>query len=158
MTKEITKAFILQQMQDKFGLRELEPETFRFSEMVIPTYNIEKHLRLNETLFKDVSITSAAGFTFYTVPSTEKWSLNGYNVVFMASGAYKVTGLYIDRKLSLATSLYLDMTEGQTISYAVNLPKPCELEPGDKIRILVDDYTSTAYLRLYADVLKEEIR
>ena len=44
MTKEITKSFILQQIQDKFRLREFTAENFLFSETVIPIYNVENHL------------------------------------------------------------------------------------------------------------------
>ena len=161
MTKEITKAYILQQMQDKFGLRDLEPETFRFSEMVVPTYDIEKHIESATARFQTVSVTAGpAGYLFFTVSPTLRWTIQGYNIIFMAAGAYTVTGLYIVRALEkFADSfIYLDMTLGQSASYAVNLPKPLTLESGDKIYVYVDSYTSTANLRVYLDYVEETLR
>ena len=157
MTKEITKAFILQQLEDKFGLRELEPEKFRFGESVVPTYDIGSHVREWDVLYTTKSVTSATFFTFFEVPQTERWYLRGYNVVFMATGAYKVSGIYLDRGGNTFI-IYLDLKEGQTVSYAVNLPTVAVLNPGNALRILIDDYTSTADLRLYIDVQKETIR
>ena len=158
MSKEITKAFILQQMEDKFGLRELVPERFTFAENVVPVYEIEQHLEKTIVDYTDVSITSGpAGYLFFSIPENQKWKLRGYNVIFMAAGAYKVTGLYIRRQL-YDRLIYLDMTLGRTVSYSVNLPSPVVLEPGNKIYVYVDDYISTADLRLYIDYTMEEIR
>ena len=156
MTKEITKARIIQEIQDKFALRELEPEVFSFSELVIPTYDVEQHLLAWTAKYTTVSITSAAGFEFFEVPESEKWKLRRYDVVFMATGAYKVTGLYVTRKG--ASNVYLDMTKAQTVSYHIDLVEPVDLQPGDKVYILVDDYTSTANLRVYIDYQIEVVR
>ena len=159
MTKEITKAYILQQMQDKFKLRDLEPSTFSFLETVIPTYDIEQHLKAWKVKQTDVSITAApVGYLFYIVPDNEKWVIRGYNVVFMAAGAYTVTGLYIQRGKYAANTIYVDMVQGQTVSYAINPPEPITLEPGDRIYIYIDSYTSTADLRLYIDCQVETVR
>ena len=160
MSKEITKANILQEIQDKFGLREWEVEKFLFSETVVPTYDIRQHTENPVTNYKTVSITSAAAFLFFTVPEDEIWHLNGYNIVFLAAGAYTVTGLYINRKLQVnpGASFYLDMLEGQTVSYAVVLPNPVRLDPFDELKVLIDGYTSTASLRVYIDYIVEHIR
>ena len=158
MSKEITKAYILQQIQDKFALRELDPETFRFSEMVVPIYDIEEHLKSCNSFSADISITSGpAGFVFFTVPPTERWVLHAYNIVFMAAGAYTVTGLYI-RRAGASEFLYLDMTLGQTVSYSVVLPQPIVLEPQDQLWVYIDSYTSTADLRTLIRASKETIR
>ena len=159
MTKEITKARILQEIQDKLKLREFEPEVFSFGERVVPVYEIKQHLLTWETIYKQVSITSATIFMFFTVPDDEKWTLTNYNVIFMAAGAYKVSGLYVSRKTGInADNCYLDLKEGQTVSYVVNLPQPVMLNAGDQLTILIDDYTSTAALRVYINVTKEKIR
>ena len=160
MTKEITKAYIIQQIQDKLGLRDMEPERFRFSEQVIPIYNIESHLQRGDIISETKSVTSAPyAHTFFLVPENQRWTLRTYNIIFMAAGAYKVTGLFITRARSGGSQLmYLDMKLGQTVSYVVDLPKAVLLYPGDKINIYIDDYTSTADLRVYADVTKEDIR
>ena len=160
MTKEITKARILQEIEDKFALREFAPAAFLFDETVVPVYNIEQHLKHWEARYVEVSITSATFFEFFTVPPTERWLLRGYNVIFMAAGAYKVTGLYIRRQSGdpAGSTIYLDMKEGQTVSYSINLPTPVALEPEDRLAVLIDNYTSTAALRLYIDIQKEEIR
>jgi len=156
MSKEITRAIILQQIQDKLKLRDLVPERFTFSEEVIPIYNIEPHIREQISEIATVSITSAAGFVFFTVPQNERWVLNRYNIVFMAAGAYKVTGMYILR--STGNAIYLDMKEGQTVSYAVELRNPCILDAGHALYVLIDDYTSTANLRVYVDYEREVVR
>ena len=156
MTKEITKAYILQELQDMFKLREYTPESFLFSETVLPTYDITSHLQKREIDYNVVSITSGpTEYVFFTVPQNERWILHRYNVVFLAAGAYKVTGVFIYRGLSY---IYLDMTEGQTVSYLHDLINPVVLDPGDRIVVYVDDYTSTADLRLRVDLVKESIR
>ena len=161
MTKEITKAFILQQMEDKFGLREFAPEAFTFLETVIPTYNIEQHLISYWTKYNYKSVTSApAVYLMTTVPINEKWTVRGYNVVFMAVGAYTVTGIYVQRQNAIPPDAiyYLDMELGQSASYAHELRTPLVLSPGDALYVYVDSYTSTADIRLYLDYEKEIIR
>ena len=159
MTKEITKAIILQEIRDKFKLREFDPAAFLFDETVVPVYEIKNHLIHGYSDYTTVSIGSAASFVFFTVPSDEVWHLLGYNVIFMAAGAYTVAGLYISRNdRTIGAFVYLDLTAAQTVSYAINLPKEVRLTPGDRLLINVDGYTSTADLRLHIDILKEEIR
>jgi len=157
MTKEITKAIILQEIQDKFSLREFDPAPFLFDEKVTPTYNIEQHLGEWVTSYAQKTITSApASHIVFAVPEDERWTFNVYNVIFMAAGAYKVTGVFIHR-LSGA-DVYLDMKAGQTVSYAVALPQPIVLNPLESIQIYIDDYTSTANIRVYLNFLRETIR
>jgi len=158
MTKEITKAFILQEMQDKFKLREFVPDVFTFSEQVVPVYNIEQHIEEATQKKAVVSITSATGFLLLNVPPTERWSLNGYTVIFTGAGAFTVSGIYVVRKASPAYLFYLDLTAGQTVSYTHLLPVPLRLHPGDSLRVLVDGYTSTQDIWMYADYIKEELR
>ena len=158
MTKEITKAFILQEIQDKFKLRELEPERFRFLEAVRPVYNIEQHLKHREILTTTVSITATGGKIICSIPSNERWTLSRYTVVFLVAGAYKVAGVYLVRRNDSSVFCYLDLKKNQTESYAVDLPKDVILEDGDYLMVNIDDYISTANLRIYFDVVKEEIR
>ena len=158
MTKEITKAFIMQQLQNRFKLRDLTPEIFRFSEEVIPTYDIGHEVDIPKAELGAVSVTSATSYEFFVVPEDEKWSLGTYNVIFMATGAYKVSGVFIIRANYPTNAVYLDLVKGQTVSYALHLPYPVILFPGDSLSVLVDDYTSTAILRLYIDYIMEKIR
>jgi hypothetical protein len=161
MTKEITKTIILQELEDKLKLREWESERFLFSEMVVPTYAIKEHLQYPTADYKQVSIVSGPdAYLFFTVPQNERWFLSTYNIVFMAAGAYTVTGLYINRKKQKTPGsfIYLDMTLGQSVSYMVDLPKPVRLDPGDAIWVYVDSYTISAALRLYIAYTSEEIR
>ena len=160
MTKEITKAFILQQIQDKFKLRDYEHEKFVFSETVIPTYNIEQHLVDYSAAYKTVSITSgSSGYEFFLIPENERWALATYNVVFI-TGVYGVTGLYIVRakRTHDGAMAYLDMTAGQTTSYAKHLPQPVILDAGDRVYLYVDSWTSIGDLRLYIDYTRVVIR
>ena len=159
MTKEITKAFILQQIQDKFKLRDLTPEIFRFSEEVVPTYDIEQHLLHWEILSETKSITSSGSFTFFYVPSNERWLLRAYTVIFGMTGAIKGTGLFVsNRPPSSAEAMYMDMKKGQEISYLTILPTPIVLEPENILRYLIDTYVSTQDLSIRIDVQKEELR
>ena len=155
MTKEITKAIILQELQDKFRLREFEPSKFLFSEIVVPTYDLSDHLSHWELMSQTVSITSATYFTFFTVPEDEQWTLRAYQVVYGMTGAIKGTGLHLARKVS---NIYLDLKKGQEVSYLVNLPVPVVLEHGDILRYMIDTYVSTQDLIIRIDVRKEEIR
>ena len=157
MTKEITKANIIQEIQDKFKLRELIPEKFVFSEMVIPTYNVEEHLTKREIVMSAQSITATGGTLFYTVPENENWYLTRYVVIFMGAGGYTVAGVYINRYPSTET-MYLDLSAAQTVSYAKDLPKIVELGPKDRIFVNIDGFTSVQSLRLTVDLTKVEIR
>ena len=158
MTKEITKAFILQEIQDKFKLRELEPDRFTFSEQVVPVYNVKEHLGLYRVSFAQKTATSTGGLEFFEVPDNEQWVVNGYNVTFMGVVTVTVAGVYITRVPLSDSILYLDLSAAQAVSYCVNLPKSLLLKSGDTLNICIDGYTSTMDLRLYIDVLKETIR
>ena len=159
MTKEITKAYILQEMQDKLKLREFESTPFLFNETVVPVYNIEPHLRTAVGKTATKSITATGGYAFHFPPQNEKWLVNGYTIIFMASGAYTVAGAYVTRsKSGSSQNIYLDLTAAQSTSYTVNLPKPLILYPDDSIRINVDGYTSTANLMMDIDCEVEVLR
>ena len=158
MTKEITKAFILQQLQDKFKLREFEPGKFLFSETVLPVYNVEPHLSTWEVLETTVSITSAAAFNFFIVPDNERWTLRAYQLLFGMTGAIKASGLLISHRPTYLDSIYLDLKKGQEVSYLVNLPQLVVLQPGNTLRVLIDTYVTTQDLTVHVDIKREEIR
>ena len=158
MTKEITKAIILQEIQDKLKLREFEPANFLFDETVVPVYNIESHLAAWVVETQTVSITSADAFLFFTVPQTERWTLRAYMLIFGMTGAHKASGVYIAHRPAPSGYIYLDLKKGQDVSYLVNLPVPVLLGPNTRLYVLIDDYTSTQSLDIKIDVLKEEIR
>ena len=158
MTKEITKAIILQQIQDKFGMREFAPAAFLFDETVVPVYNVERHLEEMWTKYITRSITSTGGELFLTVPGTERWHLKRYDVVFMGAGGYTVAGLYVERvnRSPADAYIYIDLEAAQSVSYHKDVD--VILNPGDAVKISIDGYTSTQDLRLYIDYLREEIR
>ena len=159
MTKEITKAFILQQIQDKFKLREDIPERFLFGETVIPTYNVEQHLLSWEVKRVAISITSADSFVAFTVPDNERWTLRAYTIIYLAPGAHTGTGMHISaRPPGVAWAIYLDMKKGQDVSYLVTLPAPVVLDPGNVLGYLIDTYTMTQSIFVYIDVQVEVIR
>ena len=155
MTKEITKARILQELENKFKLREFEKDSFLFSETVVPIYNIDPHLVRYRGDSNTVSITSAAAFEFFKVPEDEIWTLRGYNVIFM-TGTYTIAGVY--HKRPTTAYHYLDLTAAQNVSYAVNLSAPAILDSGDSIWINVDGYTITGNLMMRIDYKEEKIR
>ena len=159
MTKEITKSIILQELENKFGLREFDLAKFLFDETVIPTYDVGQHLGTWYQNRRTVAITGTGAALFYTVPMDEKWHVSRYDVVFM-TGVYSIAGMYIDRVHELAadTTVYLDLKAAQTTSYHIEIATPVVLEPGDLIYANVDGYTSTGDLRIYIDFLREKIR
>ena len=159
MTKEITKAIIIQEIQDKFKLREFEPEVFTFSERVTPIYDIREHLTHWEVKQETESITSGSTpFLFFTVPDKEQWRLRAYQLIFYNAGAYQVSGLYISHRPGAGDYIYLDLKKNQADSYLVNLSTPVILQPSNRLYVLVDTYVSTANLKLLIDVEVEEIR
>jgi len=157
MTKEITKAYILQQMQDKFKLRDLAPAVFTFEESVVPVYNIEQHLKIYRSAMSAVSVTTVGALNFFSVPENERWFISRYTVVFY-TGAYTVAGVYVGRHSDVTLFMYLDLTAAQSVSYTNDLPKDVVLDSGDKLNINIDGFTSQGVLRLYIDYIKEEIR
>ena len=161
MTKEITKAHILQQIQDKFSLREFEAAKFLFSETVLPIYDMGQHLYERWQKYATQSVTTTGGLQFYTVPDDEQWTLSLYDVVFM-TGAYTVAGVYVRRPLAYRDPgdayIYLDLAAAQNTSYHVELHHPIVLEAHTSIYVCIDGYTSTGDLRLYIDYMMEKIR
>ena len=159
MTKEITKSIILQQIQDKLGLREFDAAKFLFDETVVPVYNIEAHLGDWDVLEEVKTISSATAFTFFSVPMDERWLLRAYTVIFGATGAHKGTGLFMTyRPYPNIESMYLDMTKGQEVSYLVTLPAIVVLNPKTQLKYLIDTYVCNQALTINIDVLKEKIR
>ena len=158
MTKEITKAIILQELENKFQLREFLPAKFLFDETVVPTYSIEPHLTRFEIMHNTVSITSATGFAFFTVPQDEQWTLRAYQVIFGATGAHKGTGLYAIWRPGEVDYIYFDMTKGQEISYLATLPQAVVLAPKTRLFYNIDTYVSTQDLTIDIDVSVEELR
>ena len=159
MTKEITKAIILQEIQNKFKLRELEPAKFLFDETVVPVYDIGRHVHSWWQSYKTVTINGTGPLSIKAVPPTEHWHLARYDVVFM-TGAYTIAGIYIKRKNQAAPDsfIYLDLKAAQSVSYHIDLVKDVVLEPGDEIMVNVDGYTTTGAFRFYYDYRMEEIR
>ena len=158
MTKEITKAILLQEMQDKLKLRDLIPAKFTFEESVVPVYEIAPHLVAQTIKQESEGVTSSTNILFYTVPGDEVWTLHRYNVIFV-TGVYTVAGVIIGRPaISSSQYIYLDLAAGQSVSYLTSLKIPVRLESGDKIYVYVDDYTSSGNLELWIDIGVEKIR
>ena len=159
MTKEITKSIILQEIQDKFKLREFADAKFLFDETVVPVYEIHDHVRHWRSIREDATAIGTGVLRLTTVPANEKWLLRAYSVVFQ-SGAFTIAGVYILRKdHDAATNFsYLDLTAAQNVSYLRTLPEAVSLEPGDQLNVNVDGFTTTGTLMLYLDYMREEIR
>ena len=164
MTKEITKAYILQELQDKFKLRDLVPAKFTFEESVVPIYDIGNHIKYRTAQFHDEEITSIGSVVFFTVPDNEKWELERYDVVFHGVPSFTIAGVFIIRasqqggNVSGSAYNYLDLEAAQNASYIRALPFPVDLAPGDTLSVNIDGFTSALHLRLYLDYVMEEIR
>ena len=158
MTKEITKSIILQEIQDKFKLREYEPSKFIFSEEVIPIYDLGPHFGTREVQTIDVSITSTGNKLFFTVPEDERWFIQAYNLIPLGAGAFTMAGAYLQRGPINSHYIYMDLEAGQTASYLVIVSPHLIADPGDGIYVNIDGYTSTQSLRMKLDIEKETIR
>ena len=161
MTKEITKAAILQEIRDKFRLREYAPSKFLFDETVVPVYDINAHLHAYWQKYVTKSITGTGAYVFFPVPENERWHICRYDVVFM-TGVYTIAGVFYQRPTNRRDPadayLYLDLTAAQTVSYHTELKTELILDPKSSLSINVDGYTSIGNLRLYVDYMVEEIR
>ena len=158
MTKEITKAVILQEIQDKFKLREYVPTKFLFDETVVPTYDIGEHLKHPEVVLKDITVSSGpTAYMIAMVPENQRWALHSYNVIFV-TGSYTVAGVMLYQKGLVADYLYIDLSAAQSTSYINYLPTELALDPKDRLYVYVDGYTSTGTLNVRLHVTKEEIR
>ena len=160
MTKEITKAIILQQMGDKLKLREFSHAAFLFDETVVPVYNIEPHLEEWWQRYYSTSIIAIGGRLIKEVPDDRRWHLRAYDVVFMGAVTCTVAGIYIERvnRSPADAFIYLDLAAAQNVSYHTDLITPVTLNPGDKIYVNVDGFTSAQTMRLYIDYNVEFIR
>ena len=149
----------MQELQDKFGLREFEASRFLFNETVIPTYEIGGHLKKWEVTSNTQNVTTTGDIFFFEVPNTERWILRAYQVIYLMTGAIKGSGLIATlRPNTSAHFIYLDLKKGQEVSYLVNLPCPVVLEPGNMLKYVIDTYVSSQNLTIYIDIQKEEIR
>jgi len=160
MTKEITKAIILQRLVERFGLREFTPSKFLLDETVIPTFDIQHALGNWRSSYSNTpTITGTGPVLVCGVPDHEKWHLRAYTVTFV-SGSVTIAGLYIKRiDCRSATDFsYLDLTAAQSVAYLRTLPEMVTVEPGDMLYLNVDGYTSDAVLRVDYDYKMEEIR
>jgi len=157
MTKEITKAIIMQELQDKLQLREFAPGPFLFDETVIPTYDIEPHLKSCTVKQETKTISEATSVVFYVVPMDEEWFLRAYQITFM-TGAYTIAGAFIKRTAVQGDYIYMDLAAAQSESYLVNLPTIVRANPGSNIAILVDGFTSGGDLRMNLDTAVTRIR
>ena len=157
MTKEITKAIVLQEMQDKLKLREFAPAKFLFDETVVPIYNIGQHFEEWWQQYTTLSITGTGPMRFFPLPEGEKWHVKRYDVVFM-TGAFTIAGIYIQRKNRTPTGAftYLDLGLAKNTSYHVETD--VDLIHGDEIFVNVDGFTTPGNIRLYIDYKKEILR
>ena len=159
MTKEITKVRILQELQDKFALREFVPANFLFDETVVPVYDIQQHLQRWGSNQYVRNVTATGPVAVVIVPENEKWKLRAYSVVFL-TGAFTIAGMYILRNLqdSAADFSYLDLTAAQSVSYLRTMSEAVVLETGDTLLFNVDGFTTTGTVQINLDLMKEEIR
>lgn len=155
---EITKSIILQQLQDKFALREWIPERFSFLETVIPVYQIEQHLR--EWITADsgaISISSTTDFMTFTVPANERWYIRTYTGIF-ATGNYNIGAVKLNRANS-DTTMYLEIEEHLNgLSWVHEFPVPLVVVAGDKLVVTCSGHTTTGNFKLYIDYDKEMVR
>ena len=158
MTKEITKSYILQQIQDKFKLRELVPEVFSFQETVVPVYHVEPHLTKWEIKREVNAISGTGASVFFQVPGNETWILRSYTVEFLGVPTIKLAGAYIQRGCDVNHYIYLDLEKNQILSYVNILPEAIHIDSGDQIFLNVDDFTSGMSIAMKIDVKVEEVR
>ena len=157
MTKEITKAIILQQLQDRLKLREFDPAKFLLDETVVPTFDIRGELEVSTLAQNTKNITATGASGFFIVPQNERWRLTRYDVVFM-TGAFTVAGMYWRKGDSVDNFVYLDLKAAQDTSYHITVNPAVVMPPNSFLNVNVDGFTSAGSLRVYIEYIKEELR
>ena len=157
MTKEITKAIILQQIQEKFGLRELESEIFRFSEMVIPIYDIGMHVKNWDLQRYREEITGNGSLHFITVPDNERWKMRRIIVVAEAGGTYNIAIIYIYHPSHSTDNNYIFYNTVAPIAAGTvtifEFPQDIPVEEGDNIDINISGFSVGGYTSIH--ILRE---
>ena len=95
MTKEITKSIILQEIADKFALRDFEPEKFLFGEYVIPTYDIAPHVRNWVNTRHRIEVTGNGSYQILYVPATERYHVRRMSLLHETGANFDIDQVLI---------------------------------------------------------------
>ena len=108
MTKEITKAILLQELKDKFELRDFEAARFLFDETVVPTYDIGEHVKLWESARSRIAIAANGSTHFFRVEMDERWSVRKIDVFNETGGNFDITQVYLYTDVNTNQFLFHD--------------------------------------------------
>ena len=108
MTKEITKANILQEIQNKFGLRDFEPERFLFGEFVTPVYDIEHHVKTWTTIRYRTQVTGNGAVAILLVPGNKEYNIRRVNVLHETGANFDIDQVFFDGQSNAVQYLFYD--------------------------------------------------
>ena len=156
MSKEITKANILQEIQNKFKLRDFEPEKFLFSEIVTPTYDIGDHVKHWESERFREQITANGVAVMCTVPDNERWRIRKVDVINEAGANYLINQVLFYGSATKNQYLYFNYTGIASGGIELfSLRQDIFMEHGelDTFRINVASFVAGGYASVH--ILKE---
>ena len=152
MTKEITKVDIIQQIQDKFKLREFETSSFLFSEKVVPTYDIGQHVK-QWALHRDrIEITGNGGAYFPDVPQTEQWRIRRITLIHETGANFDITqfAYYATGEISFDYLFYDTTTPIASGTVKIfQLPQDLILSHGMRFFITIANFVAGGYVAMH---------
>ena len=158
MTKEITKASILQEIQNKFGLRDFESERFLFGELVTPIYDIAPHVRNWVTERYRSSVTGNGPVQILYVPADTEYRIRRVSVLHETGANFDIDQVFLEGVGNAVQYLFYD-TVAPITSGTVKLFEPTQdipMRKGDLIYMWfnVSNYVAGGFVSVH--VLKEE--
>ena len=153
MTKEITKANILQEIQDKFGLREWEATKFLFNETVMPIYDIDQHVRKWVCIRGRKPIAGNGAVSFFSVPPVERWHVRRLSVFHETGANFDIDQVFFYRGATECQYVFYDTTSPLTSGTVkiFEFPQDIPMEYGElaDIRINVSNFVGGGYVALH---------
>lgn len=113
--------------------------------LIIPVTQLDELVRTPQGGTDTISITSAGTKDGTVVPSGKRWRLHMISAI-LASGTWTMSQVGIQDVSKSVTPILVHQT-GQT-ALLWTTGHPVTLDEGDKIRVVVDGYTSTGDLSL----------
>ena len=156
MSKEITKASILQEIQNKFKLRDFEPEKFLFSEMVTPTYDIGDHVKHWESERCREQITANGVTIMCTVPENERWRVRKIDVINEGGANFKINQVFFYGSATKLQYLYFNnagIASGAVEFFPLEQDIFMEHDEMNTLQLNVIDFVAGGYVAVH--VLKE---
>jgi len=157
MTKEITKANIIQEIQNKFQLREFTPAQFLFDETVVPTYDMGQHVKAWDMSRGRVAVSANGTLIPYAVPETEQWRIRRLSLINETGGNFDVDQIFTYHPSVPTAITYVFYNTASPIGTGTvkifEFPQDIPMSPGEHVMINISNYVGAGYVSVH--MLKE---